>query len=159
MPPVDLGALAPLLARDLSTIEDPPEWKTPPDGVYKWVIEKIELNERKVKDKDVPVIGLTYVLTDIIEQTEKDVPEHEQVKAGDKFGESFFFGDPDKMEDTISWMKARFQGLAAVVGSTDLLTIVQSSEGLQVKGIIGHRMDKTDKTKRYITIRDVVPAA
>lgn len=155
---VDLGALSALIAKDISEIPDPPSFKVPPCGTYTWLIEKIESKSLGQGDKAKPAIVCTYVINDIIEQTETDISESEQVKPGDKFGESFFFGDPEKADETISWMKARFAGLSEATGSTDLLEIVTKAEGMLVKGIIGHRVDKTDKSKIYPTIRDVVPA-
>lgn len=154
--PVDLGALGPLLARDISEIADLPSFKTPPPGVYKFIIESV--GQKAVGKENKPTINVVYVITDIVEQSETDIPEHEQVKPGDKFGDTFWFDDPLKLDDTLSYMKARFGGLAEAVGSTDLFTIVNGMQGMQVKAIIGNRMDKTDKTKVYPTIRDMVPS-
>jgi hypothetical protein len=156
--PLDLGAIGAILARDLDTIEDLPEFRTPPPGVYEFEIRVAQDTRNTDDQKDIPVMNVTYTITQIIEQNEKEIPEGEQVKPGMKFGETFWFGDPEKTEDTIMYIKARFKGMQQAVGSTDLLEIVKGSHGMLARAIVGNRADKKDKTKFYPTIRDMTPA-
>jgi len=150
------GALAQLVGRNLDDIPDLPVFKTPPPGVYTFVIESCK--QKDINEK--AAIVTEYVIVDTIELNEPDeYEEEERVKAGDKFSEAFWFDDPERVEQTTSVLKAKYGGFGAHLGTTNLLEILEKMEGLQVKGIIQNRVDRKDKTKIYPQTRDMVVVA
>lgn len=148
------GLLAGMLAMSLDDIPDLPVYKAPPPGVYKLIIK--EIAEKDINGKT--ALEVKYVVTDIIELSEPDTPEEDKVAPGGEFSEAFWFNDPEKIEMTLSVLKAKFGGMAEAVGSNQLLEILEKVEGMQVQAIITNRTDKNDKTKVYASTRDIVPA-
>ncbi len=152
-----LGGLGAVLARDLSEIEDLPVYKTPWTGVYKFLIESVNLNEINKKT----ALVVDYVIADIVSITNpeelKNHPE-QQVEPGDKFSEAFWFADAEKVEQTLSVLKAKYGPLGPTLGTTNLFEIMEKMVGLTVQGIITNRLDKDDKTKVYPSTRDLALA-
>ena len=150
-----LGALKTLLARNLDDIPDLPSYKCPPPGTYKFLIDKVESKEINKKT----AIVVEYSIADTVElNNPEEVEEGERVAPGDKFSEAFWFNDPDRIETTISVLKAKFGGLAEACGTTDLSEIMEKMPGMLVQGIISNRVDANDKSKLYAQTRDMVPA-
>lgn len=153
-----LGALATVLTRDLTEIEDLPVYKTPWRGVYKFLIESA--NQKEINKKTALVVE--YVITDIVEISDaEEMAKHPEqiVEPGDKFSEAFWFGDAEKVEQTLSVLKAKYGPLGPDLGTTNLLEIMQQMIGKTVQGIIQNRIDKEDKTKVYPSTKDLKLAA
>lgn len=147
------GALSQLVAVNLADIPDLPQYKTPPAGVYKWMIEFLQ--QKELGDKTALVMVGVIVETIEVDDLDSWDPE-ELVKPGDKFSEAFWFNDPDKVETTLGVMKLKFSGLAAPFGTENLLEILDKAEGCIVQSKIGNRIDKNDKTKMYAQTRDII---
>lgn len=153
-----LGALGTVLARDLTEIEDLPVYKTPLPGVYKFLIESA--NQKEINKKTTLVVE--YMITDIVSlNNPEDAKKHPEqvVEPGEKFSEAFWFSDAEKIETTLSVLKAKFGPLGPALGTTNLLEIMQQMVGKTVQGIIQNRLDKDDKTKVYPSTRDLALAA
>ena len=148
------GVLATLLAANLDDIPDLPVYKAPPPGIYLIVIKSVA--EKLINEKT--AMEIQYTVADIVELTEPNTPEEEKVLPGGEFSEAFWFNKPESVEKTLSVLKAKFGGLAEILGTTNLLEILEKMEGMQVKCVITNRADKNDKTKIYAAVRDVVPA-
>jgi len=147
------GALAQLVGRNLDDIPDLPTFKTPPSGVYKFIIESCK--QKDINEKT--AIVTEYVIVDTIAlNNPEEYEEAELVKPGDKFSEAFWFDDPERIETTTSVLKAKYGGFGVHLGTVNLLEILEKMEGLQVQGIIGNRTDKKDKTKIYPQTKDMV---
>lgn len=148
------GALASIMARNLEEIADLPDFKAPKPGVYKFLIEKVE--SKDIAEKT--AIAVTYVVIDLVELNEPLQEGEDNVKPGDKFGEAFFFSDPEKLEQTLSVLKAKYGGLAEACGTSKLLEIMEKMEGMTVQGIVTNRVDKNDKSKIYAGTKDLIPS-
>lgn len=148
------GALATVLARNLETIEDLPQYLAPPPGVYELLIESVKQEE--INDKTALVVEYTVAKTIELNDAEGDA-EH-IVPEGSKFSEAFWFNDPERIEKTIQVLKAKYGGLAEACGTNDLMGILEKMEGMLVQCIITNRVDKNDKSKIYASTRDVFPA-
>lgn len=147
------GLLAQVVARPLDAIADLPVFTCPPPGTYKLLIEKCE--EKEISKKAALVVE--YAIVETVELTDKSDAEG-MAKPGDKFSEAFWFNDAEKIEQTLSVLKAKFGGLATLYGTNNLLEILEKMPGTQVQAIITNRADKDDKTKFYPQTRDMVPA-
>lgn len=148
------GILSQMLSMSLDDIPDLPTYKAPPPGVYKLIIKKIA--EKDIGGKT--ALEVQYTVSDIIELADANTPEEDKVAPGGEFSEAFWFNDPEKIEMTLSVLKAKFGGLSEVLGTDNLLEILDKAEGMQVKAIITNRTDKNDKTKVYASTRDMAPA-
>lgn len=157
------GALASILVRDLNEIADLPSYKTPLPGVYTFTIDKIAPKDVQGKT----TINVEYSIVDIIELANPSIltdPElmeeykDQIVKPGDKFSETFWFDKPEFIEQTLSVLKAKFGGLADACGTTNLMEIMEKAEGMKVSGVVGNRVDKSDRTKIYPSTKNIVPA-
>lgn len=154
-----LGALAGVLTRDLGEIEDLPTYVAPPPGQYKLIIEACEPKE--INDKTTVVTE--YVIVECIAladpQDESDNNKLKEIKFGkDKMSEAFFFDKADKVETTLSVLKAKYGGLGQALGTTNLLEIMQKMVGMQVSAQVTNRVDKDDKSKIYAGTKNMVPA-
>jgi len=148
------GLLAGMLAMSLDDIPDLPSYKAPPPGVYKLLIK--EIAQKDINGK--VALEVKYVVVDIVELAEPETPEEDKVAPGGEFSEAFWFNDAEKVEMTLSVLKAKFGGLSELLGTNNLLEILEKAEGLQVQAIITNRTDKNDKTKVYASTRDIIPA-
>lgn len=149
-----LGALGAALARDISQIEDLPEYVVPPPGVYKLKIENVQ--QKDINDKTCMVVEY-IVLGNISLGDPADAEELAAIKPGSKFGETFWFDKADKIELTLSVLKAKYGGLGQSLGTTNLLEIVTKMEGMQVQAQVKNRVDKDDKTKFYASTKNMIP--
>ena len=148
------GILGQMLAMSLDDIPDLPTYKAPPPGVYKLIIK--EIGEKDINGKT--ALEVKYVVVDIVELNDSETPEEDKVAPGGEFSEAFWFNDPEKIEMTLSVLKAKFGGMAEACGTTNLLEILEKVEGMQVEAIITNRTDKQDKTKVYASTRDMIPS-
>lgn len=156
--PQGLGALASVLQRDLNSIEDLPSYIQPPPGVYKLLVKDCQ---SKLDAKDRQVINVNYLVLEnvTLADSQGDAEELKSVKMGkDLIGETFYFNDPEKLEQTLSYMKKQFGGLGTVLGTTNLLQILEKMPNLTVTATIGRRVDENDKTRLYASVRNLVPA-
>ena len=147
------GALATIVGKSLDDIPDLPVFKTPPPGVYIWIIESCK--EKKINEKT--AIVAEYVIVDTVElNNPEEYEDAEKMQPGEKFSEAFWFDDPEKIDTTLGVLKLKFGGLGPHFGTTNLLEILDKMEGLQVKGIVGNRVDRKDATKVYPSTKDIV---
>lgn len=156
--PQGLGALASVLQRDLNSIEDLPSYVQPPPGVYKLLIKDCA---SKLDAKERQVINVNYMLLENVSlaDAQGDAEELKGIKMGkDLIGETFYFNDPEKLEQTLSYMKKQFGGLGGALGETNLLKILEKMPNLTATATIGRRVDENDKTKYYASVRNLVPA-
>lgn len=154
------GALAAVVARDITEIADLPDFVAPPPGVWKLLIESCK--PKQINDKTALVID--YIVLQCISLNDPTDAETEQMpKLGGevpcKMGEAFWFNDADRVEQTLSVLKAKFGFLSEHLGTTNLLEILERIEGLTVQCKITNRMDKNDKSKIYASTRDIALAA
>jgi hypothetical protein len=153
-----LGALASVLARDLNDIEDLPNYVAPPPGTYKLVIQ--EVGQKEIKDK--ATIAVTYLIGECVALADPSAEDHKgrlaAIKPGDLMSEAFYFDKADKIETTLSVLKAKFGGLGEALGTTNLLEIMQKMKGMQVQCQITNRVDDNDKNKWYPSTKNMVPA-
>lgn len=154
------GALAEVLARDINDIEDLPSYVAPPPGVYKLQIDKVE--QKTIKEKT--VITVEYLIVGNVSLADPTAEDHiarlGAIKGGDKMSEAFYFDKADKIETTLSVLKAKFGGLAQMLGTTNLLQIMQKMQEVKplVQAQITNRVDDNDKTKFYASTKNMVPA-
>lgn len=150
------GALGAALARDVSQIADLPEFVAPPPGVYKLKIEAVD--QKDINDKT--CIAVTYLILGNIELANKeDAEELAAIKDGSKMGETFWFDKADKLETTLSVLKAKYGALGSALGTTNLLEIMTKMEGMTVQAQVKQRTDKDDKSKLYASTKNIIPAA
>jgi len=148
----DLSLLQSILAKPLDEVADLPEFITPPPGSYRLMIT--EVTSKEIGDK--PAISVTYTVLATLELADKeDVP----VPAGSLCGEAFFFGDPEKIDKTLSVIKLRYGALAEALAVTDVLSLLEKLEGIEITATIGNRADAHDKTKLYASYRNVALAS
>lgn len=148
------GVLSQVIARNMEDIADLPEFVVPQPGAYKLLIGPVEQKELGNK----PAITVGYTIVDIIALNQPLEEGEVPVKAGDKFGEAFFFNDPEKLEQTLSVLKAKYGKLGEALGTTNLLEIMEKMDGMLAQGIVTNRMDKNDKTKIYPGTKDLIPS-
>lgn len=150
-----LGALASVLARDISQIEDLPEFVAPPPGIYKLLIESFESKE--INEKTYCVC--TYVIVENVSLNDQgDQEELAKIKPGSKMSELFSFEKAEKVETVLSVLKAKYGALGAALGTTNLLDIVTKMQGMLVQAQLSQRVDKNDKSKLYAGTKNIVPA-
>lgn len=154
------GALSSALAKNLSDIEDLPNFVSPPPGVYKLMIEKCE--QDTVNEKT--ILKVTYKFLELVELSSKaDDEEKKEVAAiqwgKDKMSENFYFDKPDKIETTLGALKKKYGGLGAQLGTTNLEEILSKMVGCTVQAQIGRRADENDSTKFYGYTRQLQLAA
>lgn len=151
------GALSAVMSRNIADIEDLPEYVTPPEGNYKLLVQKVgpeEINEKTA-------LKVEYVIIDTIALADPEGDKEHVVTPGSIFSEAFWFSDPEKVEKTLSVLKAKFGGLSEAVGSTNLLEIMNKMEGMQVQCIITNRVVKDKDTKKsrvFASTRDMIAA-
>lgn len=144
----DLSLLQEILAKPLSEIADVPEFETPPVGTYRLKMDKIE--SKKINDK--PAVTLQWIVLQT--KTLTDVSD-KPVVDGSIFSEAFFFGDEEKSETSLSYMKLKFKDVAAELGATDLFALLNSIEGMEFDATVKNRANKDDPTKVYASTRDL----
>lgn len=157
-PNAGLGALASVLARDINDIADLPSYVAPPPGTYKLHIEKVE--QKEIKDKTTIVVE--YVIIENVALADPTAEDHKArllaIKPGDKMSEAFYFDKPEKIETTLSVLKAKYGGLGASLGTTNLMEIMSKMVGMTVAAQITNRVDDTDKSRFYASTKNIVPA-
>src|SRR5690349_18407745 len=121
-----LGALASVLARDINDIADLPSYVAPPPGVYKLQVDSVQ--QKEIKDKTTIVVE--YIVMECVALGDPNAEDHKarlaSIKPGqDKMSEAFYFDKADKIETTLSVLKAKFGGLSQLFGTTNLLEIMQ----------------------------------
>lgn len=153
-----LGALATVLARDLNDIADLPSYEAPPPGTYKLVIDSVGPKEIKGKS----TIVVEYVIGECVSLADPSAEDHKArlaaIKPGDKMSEAFYFDKQDKIETTLSVLKAKYGGLGEALGTTNLFEIMNKMKGMQVQAQVTNRVDDNDKTKFYAQTKNMVPA-
>lgn len=154
-----LGALASVLARDLDSVEDLPNYVSPPPGIYKLAIKGID--HKEINEKT--TIVAEYIVVDCVQladpQDETDQVRLKEIKLGkDIMSEVFYFDKADKIETTLSVLKAKYGGLAPALGTTNLLEIITKMVGMQVQAQVTNRLDKEDKNKIYAATKHMVAA-
>lgn len=154
------GGLSAVLAKDLSQIEDLPNYIAPPPGVYKLLIENCV--QKTINQK--VVIAVDYVFLEIIELNAKadevDAADIGKIQWGkDKMSESFYFDDPERIETTLGVLKKKFGPIGPVLGTTNLLEILDRLPNLTIEAQIGRRADEKDTTKFYPYTRTIMLAA
>lgn len=152
-----LGALASVLSRDLSQIEDLPTYVTPPPGVYKLMIEDVQQKEINKKT----TIVVEYKIVECVALTANDDDFKARlaaIKPTDKMSEAFWFDNAEKIETTVSVLKAKYGGLGVALQTTNLFEIVSRMKGMLVSCQVDNRIDKDDKTKFYPNTKNMVPA-
>lgn len=154
------GALSAVLARDLATVEDLPNYIAPPAGVYKLMIEAC--GQKVINEK--AVIAVDYIFLELKSTNEKpdeqDEIEIKKIQWGkDKMSESFYFNDPDRIETTLSVLKKKFGPLGPQLGTTNLLEILDRLPNLTIEAQVGRRGDENDKSKFYPYTRMIILAA
>jgi hypothetical protein len=148
------GALGAALQRDMSEIADLPEFVAPPAGIYKLQIEAVE--QKEINEKT--CITVTYlILGNIALSDPADAEELAAIKDGSKMGETFWFDKADKLETTLSVLKAKYGGLGQALGTTNLLEIMTKMEGMTIQAQVKQRVDKEDKSKFYANTKNIVP--
>lgn len=153
-----IGALANVLAKNLNEIEDLPNFIAPPPGVYEMMI--VAVSQKEINEKTVLAIDYTFVgLKQLNSQEDQAELDGLTVKWGkDRMSETFYFNDPERVEETLGALKKKFAGFAQVFGTSNLLEILQKLPNTMVHATIGQRADKQDKTKFYPYTRLIVPA-
>lgn len=154
------GALASVLARDLSQIADLPQYVSPPPGVWKLQINDVE--QKEIKEKT--TITVTYVVLGCVALSDPTAEDHlarvAAIKDGSLMSEAFYFDKADKVETTLSVLKDKFGGLATLFGTTNLLEILNKMKEIKpiVQCQITNRVDKEDKTRFYASTKNMAPA-
>jgi hypothetical protein len=154
------GALGSVLAKDISQIEDLPNYVAPPAGVYKLMIE--ECKQDVLNEKTVLKVG--YVFLELKELNAKadddDKAEVAKIQWGkDKMSELFYFDKPEKIETTLGVLKKKFGGLGTALGTTNLMEILEKMPNMTIEAQVGRRGDDNDSTKFYAYTRTIVAAA
>lgn len=148
------AVLGQVLMQSLDDIPDLPVYKAPPPGIYKLAIKSVA--EKTINEK--VALEIQYTVADVVELTDANTPEDQKVAPGGEFSEAFWFNDAEKIQKTLSVLKAKFGGLADSLGTKNMLEILDKMEGMMVQAVITNRADKNDKTKVYPGTRDVIPA-
>lgn len=154
------GALGTVLAKDLSQIEDLPNYIAPPPGVYKMLIQ--ECKQDIINEKT--VIKVDYLFLEVTALNDAKADEEEltgmKVQWGkDKMSENFYFDKPEKLETTLGVLKKKYGGLGTALNTTNLMEILEKMPNMTVSAQIGRRADENDKTKFYPYTRTIVAAA
>lgn len=150
--------LASVLAKDISTIEDLPNYIAPPPGTYKLLLNTC--GEKTINEKTAIVVDYTFIECKSLNDTEGDKAELEGIKWGkDKMSEAFYFNDADRIDTTLGSLKKKFGGLSNLLGTTNLLEILDKVPGMTFDAQIGRRKDDKDASKFHPYIRLLVPAA
>lgn len=152
-----LGALASVLSRDLSQIEDLPTYVTPPPGVYKLIIEDVV--QKEIVKKTTIVVEYKIIECVGLSSNDDDFKARlAAIKPTDKMSEAYWFDQADKIETTVSVLKAKYGGLGTALGTTNLFEIMSKMKGMLVQCQVDNRIDKDDKTKFYPNTKNMVPS-
>lgn len=154
------GALGTVLAKDLSAIEDLPNYVAPPPGVYKLLIEACK--PKVINEKQVIAVDYVFIENISLNDPEADKQELEELKVQwgkDKMSELFYFDDAEKIETTLGVLKKKYGGFGNVLGTTNLMEILEKMPNMTVSGTIGRRVDEKDKSKFHPYTRTLVPMA
>lgn len=154
------GALQGLLAKDLSAIEDLPNYIAPPPGIYKLMIEKC--GPKVINEKQTIVVDYIFVENLGLNDTEADKQELEEMKVQwgkDKMSEVFYFDKPDQLDTTLGVLKKKYGGFGTVLGTTNLMEILEKMANMTVSAQIGRRVNENDKSKFHPYTRTLVPVA
>jgi hypothetical protein len=153
------SGLAAVLAKNLSEIPDLPNYIAPPPGVYKLMItacgQKI-INEKTVIVTDYTFLEIKELNSKADDEDRKDVAKIQWGK--DRMSESFYFDDPDRIEQTLGVLKKKYGHLGQIFGTTNLLEILEKLPNLTIEAQIGRRGDEKDSTKFYPYTRTIVAA-
>lgn len=154
------GALGSVLAKDLSQIEDLPDYIAPPAGVYKLMI--LACVQKIISEKT--VIAVDYVFLEVKSlndsQDADDKAEIAKIKWGkDRMSELFYFNDAERIDTTLSVLKKKYAALGTVLGTTNLLDILDKMPNMTIEAQVGRRVDDNDKTRFYPYTRTIVAAA
>lgn len=159
-PQAGFGALASVLARDMADIADLPSYVAPPPGTWKLQIDKVE--QKEIKDKT--TITVTYVVMECVALADPNAEDHKArlaaIKTGDLMSEAFYFDKADKIETTLSVLKAKYGGLSTLFGTTNLLEIMTKMAEVKpiVQAQVTNRVDDNDKSRFYASTKNMVPA-
>ncbi len=151
------SGLASVLARNLTDIEDLPNYIAPPAGQYKLMIEKCA--QKKINDK--PVVAVDYLILEMValNDVEGDKEEASKIMYGkDKMSEVFYFDDPDRTETTLGVLKKKYGPLGVALGTTNLLEILDKMSNMTILATLSRRVDDKDKTRFYPNTRVIIPA-
>lgn len=154
------GGLAAVLAKNLNEIEDLPNFISPPPGVYKLLINSC--GQKTINEKT--AINVEYIFLEVKELNAKADDEDKafvgKIQWGkDRMSESFYFDDPERIEETLGALKKKFGSLGALFGTTNLMEILEKLPNTTIEAQIGRRADKNDSTKFYPQTRTIVAAA
>lgn len=154
------GALASVLGKDISQIEDLPNYVAPPAGVYKMLIQAC--GQKVINEKTVIAVDYVFLECKSLNNAEEDRAELDGMKIAwkkDRMSELFYFNDAEKIENTLSVLKKKFASLGATLGKTNLLEILEGIVGMTIEAQIGRRSDDNDKTRFFPYTRTMVAAA
>lgn len=154
------GALGAVLAKDLSQIEDLPNYIAPPPGVYKLLI--LDCKQKEIGEKTVIAVDYMFLENKSLNEQldEHDKADFDKIQWNkDRMSEVFYFDDAEKIETTLGVLKKKFGPLGAALGTTNLMEILEKLPNLTVDATISRRADKDDKTKFYPYTKLLVAAA
>jgi hypothetical protein len=151
------GALGTVLAKDLSTIEDLPDYIAPPPGVYKLLI--LSCGQKTINEKTAIVVDYLVVECKALSDAEADKAEAATIKYGkDHMSEAFYFDKAERIDTVLGVLKKKYGGLGVALGTTNLLEILDKMANLSIEAQCGRRVDDNDKTKFYGYTRNIVAA-
>lgn len=151
------GALGTVLAKNLNEIEDLPDYIAPPPGVYKLMI--LSCGQKVINEKTAIVVEYVILENKGLNNAQEDAAEAASVKyTKDRISEAFYFDKPERIDTVISVLKKKFGGLSSVLGTTNLLEILEKMQNLTVEATLGRRQDEKDTTKFHPYTRNIVAA-
>lgn len=152
------AALATVLGKNLTEIEDLPNYVAPPPGVYKLMINSC--GEKTVNEKTAIVVDYTVLELKSLNNGQEDQEEASKIVYGkDKLSEAFYFNQADRIETVLGVLKKKFGGLGSLFGTTNLLEILQKLPNTTVEAQLTRRQDEHDKSKFYASTKTIVAAA
>lgn len=159
----DFSDLDSLLETNLADVADLPEYIDEiPSGNYKLLISLCEKKKVEVPDKDNPgkkvkatTIQLNFTTLECIELV--DPSKMEKVpKMGGIISESVWFNKD--VQQGLSVLKAKFEEIAKAQGIDNMLTLVNSLQGMTVFATIKCKANTKKEGYFFIQVTNCVPA-
>lgn len=154
------GGLGTVLAKNLSDIEDLPNYIAPPPGVYKMLIQ--DCGQKIINEKTTLVVNYVFLECKSLNDAEEDKAELEAIKVQwgkDKMSEAFYFDQPDKIETTLGVLKKKYGGLGTALNTTNLMEILDKMPNMTIEATVGRRKDDNDSSRFYPYTRLIVAVA